>query len=302
VKCVPTPMSRSNATTTEAGQASGAGHIARKRFGQNFLHDPGLIHRLVEAIAPTSSDRIVEIGPGQAAITAPLIAKAGSVTAIEIDRDLAAALRQRFDESQLRLLEQDVLRVDFRALSRQLGGPIRVVGNLPYNLSSPILFHLLEAADVIVDQHVMLQKEVVDRMVADCGSKIYGRLSVMLQARYRMARCLRVPPGAFHPAPKVDSAVVRMVPLAAQEVAVSDWFVFSAVVTTAFSQRRKMLRNTLAGYDALIDWSALNILPTQRAEEISVERFIALSNVIARAPIRGSVAINTSAIDRDELS
>jgi 16S rRNA (adenine1518-N6/adenine1519-N6)-dimethyltransferase len=271
-------MSKSNATTTEAIEA---GHVARKRFGQNFLHDTTLIGRLVEAVAPQRGDRIVEIGPGQAAITAPLIARAGHVTAIEIDRDLAAALRHQFGEDKLSLLERDVLRVDFRALSQQLGGPIRIVGNLPYNISSPILFHLLEAADVIVDQHVMLQKEVVDRMVAECGSKIYGRLSVMLQARYRMVRCLKVPPGAFHPAPKVDSAVVRMVPIPVQDISVKDWVIFSAVVATAFSQRRKMLRNTLAGYGDVLNWEALEISPTQRAEEISVERFIALSNWIA---------------------
>jgi 16S rRNA (adenine1518-N6/adenine1519-N6)-dimethyltransferase len=271
-------MSKSSAITTETAEP---GHVARKRFGQNFLHDPALISRLVDAVAPKAGDRIVEIGPGQAAITAPLIARAGHVTAIEIDRDLAAALKQRFSEDKLSLIEQDVLRVDFHALSQQLGGPIRIVGNLPYNISSPILFHLLEAADVIVDQHVMLQKEVVDRMVAECGSKIYGRLSVMLQARYRMARCLKVPPGAFHPAPKVDSAVVRMVPIPVQDIAVKDWVIFSAVVATAFSQRRKMLRNTLAGYGDVLDWEALEISPTQRAEEISVERFIALSNWIA---------------------
>ena len=257
--------------------------MARKRFGQNFLHDPALIGRLVDAIAPKPGERIVEIGPGQAALTEPLISRAGAITAIEIDRDLAAALKQRFSEEKLCLIEQDVLKVDFHALSQRLGGALRIVGNLPYNISSPILFHLLEVADVIVDQHVMLQKEVVDRMVAECGSKIYGRLSVMLQARYRMARCLKVPPGAFHPAPQVDSAVVRMVPIAASEVAVKDWVIFSAVVAMAFSQRRKMLRNTLAGYADVIDWDGLGILPTQRAEEISVERFIALANWIAQS-------------------
>ncbi len=268
-------MLKLSVTTIETG------HVARKRFGQNFLHDPALISRLIDAIAPTPGDRIVEIGPGQAALTDPLIARAGAITAIEIDRDLAAALKQRFSQDKLSLIEQDVLKVDFHALSQRLGGALRIVGNLPYNISSPILFHLLEAADVIVDQHVMLQKEVVDRMVAECGSKIYGRLSVMLQARYRMARCLKVPPGAFHPAPKVDSAVVRMVPIAATEVAVKDWVIFSAVVAMAFSQRRKMLRNTLAGYADVIDWDGLGILPTQRAEEISVQRFIALANWIA---------------------
>jgi 16S rRNA (adenine1518-N6/adenine1519-N6)-dimethyltransferase len=268
-------MLKSSVTTSETD------HVARKRFGQNFLHDPALISRLVDAIAPRPGDRIIEIGPGQAAITAPLIARAGAIAAIEIDRDLAAALRARFGEDKLFLIEQDVLKVDFHALARQLGGAVRIVGNLPYNISSPILFHLLEAADVIVDQHVMLQKEVVDRMVAECGSKIYGRLSVMLQARYQMARCLKVPPGAFHPAPKVDSAVVRMVPIPRAELKVNDWVIFAAVVAMAFSQRRKMLRNTLAGYADMINWEGLGIGPTQRAEEVSVDRFIALSNWIA---------------------
>lgn len=264
-------MSKSNATTSEP-------HIARKRFGQNFLHDPGIIARIVGLIAPRPGDRLIEIGPGQAAITGPLIAKAGHVHAIEIDRDLAARLRQRFSEQELTLIEQDVLTVDFVSLSTAIGGKLRVVGNLPYNISSPILFHLLESAHVIEDQHVMLQKEVVDRMVASSGSKTYGRLSVMLQARYMMQRCLLVPPGAFAPAPSVDSAVIRMVPIAADKVAVADWVVFAAVVMTAFSQRRKMLRNTLAGYGDAIDWIGLGIEPTQRAEEVPVEKFIALSN------------------------
>lgn len=269
-------MSKSNATTSDSDTAGA--HQARKRFGQNFLHDPGVIARIVDHIRPVPGDRLVEIGPGQAAITAPLIAKAGHVHAIEIDRDLVARLQTRFSEAQLTLQMQDVLRVDFVALSAQLGGKLRIVGNLPYNISSPILFHLLESADVIVDQHVMLQKEVVDRMAADCGSKIYGRLSVMLQARYRMQRCLLVPPGAFQPAPKVDSAVIRMVPLPADQVRVQDWVIFGAVVAMAFSQRRKMLRNTLAAYGDAIDWSGLGILPTQRAEEVPVDKFIALSN------------------------
>lgn len=269
-------MLKSSATNSDESAASA--HQARKRFGQNFLHNAGLIAKIIDHIQPKAGDRIVEIGPGQAALTAPLIAKAGHVHAIEIDRDLVALLRSRFTESELTLQMQDVLRVDFHALARELGGPLRIVGNLPYNISSPILFHLLESADVIEDQHVMLQKEVVDRMAADCGSKIYGRLSVMLQARYRMQRCLLVPPGAFQPAPKVDSAVIRMVPLPADEVAVQDWVIFGAVVAMAFSQRRKMLRNTLAAYGDAIDWDALGILPTQRAEEVPVTKFIALAN------------------------
>jgi 16S rRNA (adenine1518-N6/adenine1519-N6)-dimethyltransferase len=265
-------MSKSNATTSDPK------HIARKRFGQNFLHDGNLIGKIVRLIDPKPSDRLVEIGPGQAALTRPLIAACGHVHAIEIDRDLAAMLREQFSEAELTIDCRDVLTVDFAALARELGGPLRVVGNLPYNISSPILFHLLDAAEHVSDQYVMLQKEVVDRMVATHGSKIYGRLSVMLQARYRIERCLLVPPGAFHPAPKVDSAVARMVPLPAAQLRVRDWVIFAAVVATAFSQRRKMLRNTLAPYEEKIDWAALGILPTQRAEEISVDKFIDLAN------------------------
>ena len=261
------------------------GHIARKRFGQNFLHDPGVIARIIQAIDPKPGDRIIEIGPGQAALTAPLIAKAGQLHAIEIDRDLVARLRERFTESELSITEQDVLRVSFSALADQLGGPLRVMGNLPYNISSPILFHLLESAEQIIDQHLMLQKEVVDRMVAGHGSKIYGRLSVMLQARYQMVRCLTVPPGAFMPAPKVDSAVIRMVPLPVSAVRVRDWPIFAAVVALAFSQRRKMLRKSLAAYAVMLDWNALDISPTQRAEELSVDHFVGLANAVASLPL-----------------
>ncbi len=268
-------MSRSSATISDQG------HIARKRFGQNFLHDPGVISRIISAIDPKPGQRIIEIGPGQAAITGPLIERAGIIRAIEIDRDLAERLRARFPESQLELIEEDVLKVDFGALAERLGGHLRIVGNLPYNISSPILFHLLTYADLIDDQHVMLQKEVVDRMVAPCGSKIYGRLSVMLQARYQMVRCLLVPPGAFQPAPKVDSAVVRMVPIPRADFRVRDWVVFSALVTAAFSQRRKMLRNTLAVYGDRVQWAALGIAPTDRAEDLSVTQFIDLANQLS---------------------
>ena len=269
------------------------GHIARKRFGQNFLHDPGVIAKIIQAIDPQPGDRIVEIGPGQAALTAPLIKKVGHVHAIEIDRDLAAKLREHFAESELAITEQDVLRTSFSVLSDQLGGPLRIVGNLPYNISSPILFHLLESAEHVIDQHLMLQKEVVDRMIAAHGSKIYGRLSVMLQARYRMTRCVIVPPGAFSPAPKVDSAVIRMVPLPAAAVQVQDWPIFAAVVAMAFSQRRKMLRNTLAAYAAMLDWNALDISPTQRAEELSVGHFVALANSVAGLPLEGRQCIES---------
>jgi 16S rRNA (adenine1518-N6/adenine1519-N6)-dimethyltransferase len=271
-------MLKSSATSADSP------HIARKRFGQNFLHDQHFIAKIVGLINPRPGDRIVEIGPGQAAITGPLIAAAGHVHAIEIDRDLVARLGERFSTEVLTVDQQDVLTVDFAALAKRLGGRLRIVGNLPYNISSPILFHLLDAADAIEDQFVMLQKEVVDRMAATHGSKTYGRLSVMLQARYMIDRCLIVPPGAFTPAPKVDSAIARMVPLPADQVRVKDWPIFSAVVTMAFSQRRKMLRNTLAPYAEIIDWQALDILPTNRAEDVSVDHFIHLANAIAALP------------------
>lgn len=255
---------------------------AKRRFGQNFLRDQGVARAIVRCINPAPTQTLVEIGPGQGALTALLLEQAGRLAAIEIDEDLLPVLRQRLEPKGLQLIAQDVLTVNFDSLAHDLqASTLRVVGNLPYNISSPILFHLLEAAEHIQDQYVMLQKEVVDRMVASHGSKIYGRLSVMLQARYQIERCLLVPPGAFHPAPKVDSAVARMVPLPVDQLQVRDWIIFAAVVSTAFSQRRKMLRNTLAPYEGQIDWDALGILPTQRAEEISVEKFIQLANTLS---------------------
>jgi 16S rRNA (adenine1518-N6/adenine1519-N6)-dimethyltransferase len=283
-------MSRSRATSSEASYPEAAAashspdvpaHIPRKRFGQNFLHDPVVIERIIACVNPKPGEHIVEIGPGQGAITTPLLARCGRLVVIEIDRDLAARLAERFPPIQVTILQQDVLTIDFPALAASLGGELRIVGNLPYNISTPILFQLLESAHVIRDQHVMLQKEVVDRMLAPEGSRLYGRLSVMLQARYRMARCLKVPPGAFRPAPKVDSAVVRMEPIASDAVGIHDWHVFSSLVLAAFAQRRKMLRNALSAYAHEIDWESLNIAPTQRAEELSVETFIRLANAMA---------------------
>lgn len=268
-------MSKSSATSSDSK------HIARKRFGQNFLHDERLIGRIIDLIDPKPTDLILEIGPGQAALTAPLVERCGHIFAIEIDRDLAAGLRDQFSPDRLTVIEQDVLTFDFQAFAQRHGAQIRVVGNLPYNISSPILFHLFESAHVICDQHVMLQKEVVDRMAADCGSKVYGRLSVMLQSRYQIERCLLVPSGAFRPAPKVESAIARMVPLSADLYQVRDAAVFSAVVSAAFSQRRKMLRNALSEFGEQINWEMLGISETDRAEDISVERFVALANQVA---------------------
>ena len=215
-------------------------HIARKRFGQHFLTDGAILDAIVDAIDPKPGEALVEIGPGLGAMTDPLVARCGNLTVIELDRDLAARLRKR---PELEVIESDVLRVDIGALAAQRGRRLRIVGNLPYNISTPILFHLLGAVEHVVDQHFMLQKEVVDRMAAAPGSKDYGRLSVMLQWRYAIESVLDVPPESFDPPPRVDSAVVRMQPLPIiQDV---DAALLEELVRVAFSQRRKVLRNTL---------------------------------------------------------
>jgi len=254
-------------------------HIARKRFGQHFLTDGGIIDAIVDAIAPVAGQPMVEIGPGLAALTQPLVERLGHLTVIELDRDLAVRLREH---PQLSVVESDVLKVDFRALATQMlakatAAPlskIRVVGNLPYNISTPILFHLLAQVDVIEDQHFMLQKEVIDRMVAQPATSDYSRLSVMLQWRYDMANVLFVPPESFDPPPRVDSAVVRMVPWA--EPPDVEFKTLETLVQVAFSQRRKILRNTLGkwldekGFAGQFDLQ-------RRAEEVPVAEFVALA-------------------------
>ncbi|MCH8857180.1 MAG: 16S rRNA (adenine(1518)-N(6)/adenine(1519)-N(6))-dimethyltransferase RsmA, partial [Proteobacteria bacterium] len=214
-------------------------HIPRKRFGQHFLTDTALIDAIVDLIDPQPGETLVEIGPGLGAMTLPLLARHRPLTVIELDRDLAARLRARDD---VEVIESDVLKVDFRALAAAKGARLRVVGNLPYNISTPILFHLLEAVDDVVDQHFMLQKEVVDRMAAGPGGKDYGRLSVMLQWRYDIESVLDVPPEAFDPPPRVDSAIVRMLPLKAPPAV--DAKLLGELVASAFSQRRKLLRHS----------------------------------------------------------
>ncbi len=252
-----------------------AGHRARKRFGQNFLHDEHWIERIARAIDPKPGQTIVEIGPGQAALTRKMIAGAGHATAIEIDRDLAAWLKETFPDT-LTLIEADALKLDWSSVHPQTA--LRVVGNLPYNISSPLLFHLMSIADRVIDQHFMLQKEVVDRMVAEPGSKVYGRLSVMLQYRYRMQKMFDVPPGAFTPAPKVTSSIVRMIPKKTEELQPVDWEKFSSIVAAAFNQRRKTLRNALS---KLLTEEAIKdagIDPGVRAEALPVQAFVDLSH------------------------
>ncbi|MFO0444584.1 MAG: 16S rRNA (adenine(1518)-N(6)/adenine(1519)-N(6))-dimethyltransferase RsmA [Betaproteobacteria bacterium] len=249
--------------------------FARKRFGQHFLADEGVIGDSVRAIPPRPGDALVAIGPGLGAMTQPLLERAGALTVIELDRDLAARLRAS-GRPGLSVIEADVLNVDFAALAAQAGRPLRVVGNLPYNISSPILFHLLPVAHAVRDQHFMLQKEVVDRMAAAPGGKDYGRLSVMLQWRYAIEAVLDVPPQAFEPPPRVDSAVVRMVPRPPEAVAAIDAARLGALVTAAFSQRRKLLRHSLGPWiDRHAPGAAFDL--QRRAEEVPVAEYVALA-------------------------
>ena len=253
-------------------------HIPRKRFGQNFLVDDAIIDHIVQAIAPRAGEPLVEIGPGLMALTQPLLERVGQMTVIELDRDLAARLRGR---QGLDVVESDVLKVDFTALAATLGVPkLRVVGNLPYNISSPILFHLLDHVDVVQDQHFMLQKEVIDRMVAQPATADYGRLTVMLQWRYAMENVLLVPAESFNPPPKVNSAVVRMLPRA--EPAALERKVLEPLVQVAFSQRRKILRNTLGRKKKKKSFSGTFDLQ-RRAEEVSVAEYTALAAKVSAA-------------------
>jgi len=248
-----------------------AQHIARKRFGQHFLTDRVIIEAIVDAIDPQPGEAMVEIGPGLGAMTLPLLARIKPLTVIELDRDLAARLRQR---EGLVVVESDVLKVDFAALAAERGQKLRVVGNLPYNISTPILFHLLDFVEQVQDQHFMLQKEVVDRMAAAPGCKDYGRLSVMLQWRYQIESILDVPPESFDPPPRVDSAIVRMLPYA--EPVQLDRQLFGEMVAAAFSQRRKLLRHSLGVWLAQRGFQGQFDLQ-RRAEEVPVQEFIALA-------------------------
>jgi 16S rRNA (adenine1518-N6/adenine1519-N6)-dimethyltransferase len=259
-----------------------SGHVARKRFGQNFLVDRHYIDRIVAAIDPKPGDNLVEIGPGLGALTAPLLERVRRLTVIEIDRDLAARLATEHPGEQLTLHRTDALEFDYALLGKDL----RVVGNLPYNISSPLLFQLARYEASLRDVTVMLQKEVVDRMVAIPATSDYGRLSVMLQLRFRIERLFVVPPGAFRPAPKVDSALVRLVPLREQKPFVANETLFERVVAAAFGQRRKTLRNalkTLAGEDQI---EGAGIEPGTRGETLSVADFVRLANLLALSSSR----------------
>ena len=252
-------------------------HRPRKRFAQNFLDDSGAVAAIIDAIRPARGDRLVEIGPGLGALTRPLLAAAARLDVIEIDRDLAAALRDE-PTPGLTVHVADVLRFDFAAL----GVNLRVVGNLPYNISTPLLFHLARFCDRVRDIHVMLQAEVVARMVAAPADSAYGRLSVMLQYRFGMEKLFAVPAAAFDPVPAVDSAVVRLTPLRPPPCTVRDEAGFARIVAAAFSQRRKTLRNSLRAFLSEAELRSLAIAPAARAQELSVEQFAAIADYVSR--------------------
>jgi 16S rRNA (adenine1518-N6/adenine1519-N6)-dimethyltransferase len=263
------------------------GHVARKRFGQNFLVDDGIIYGIVNAIDPQPDDIVVEIGPGLGALTDPLLERLPSMQVVELDRDLVERLRRRYSD-RITVHAGDALAFDFARLE-QPGRALRIVGNLPYNISSPLLFHLMDFADHVRDQHFMLQKEVVERMVAGPGSKSFGRLSIMLQVRYHMEHVLDVPPASFNPPPKVDSAVVRMIPWPRAEdgslrspYPACDASVLGDVVTAAFSQRRKVLRNTLSFLRDQVDFDALGFDLGRRAEEVAVAEYVELARIVGK--------------------
>ena len=285
-------MTRPSHPNAPHGSSGGFAAQAKKHLGQNFLHERTIIDRIVQAVSPKPGDRLVEIGPGQGAITLPLLDRHGELTVIEFDRDLIFPLTEAArSHGTLTVIHRDVLQVDFSALAADHGhdhgtdssrkNTIRLVGNLPYNLSSPILFHALDHAGAISDMTFMLQKEVVERMASGPGSKVYGRLSVMLQAYCTVTPLFTVPPGAFRPAPKVDSAVVRLVPRAPETIGIRDRELFARVVRDAFGQRRKTLRNALSKICDADAIAAASVRPDARAEQLEVADFVRLANSLA---------------------
>ncbi len=274
------------------------GHHARKRFGQNFLHDPAVIERIVKAIAPKPGELLVEIGPGLGALTEPVAERAGQLTVVELDRDLAQRLREHPTlADKLTIYQTDAMKFDFRQLMPATG-KMKVFGNLPYNISTPLLFHLFEYADCIDNMHFMLQKEVVERMTAGHGSKTYGRLSVMTQFFCQAIPVVEVGPGAFKPAPKVDSAVVRLIPKPVAERADVPVAVLNRVCLEAFNQRRKTLRNCFSNFATAEQIEALGINPGLRPEQLAVADFIRVAQWLAQQP--GALEQNASA-DEDRL-
>ena len=253
-------------------------HSPRKRFGQNFLVDQQIIAQIIAEIYPQKGDRIIEIGPGLGALTRPLLQAIDHLDVVEIDRDIVNRLEKEFTPEKLTIHATDALKFDFSTL---LGDKLRIVGNLPYNISTPLLFHLSQFPEHILDMHFMLQKEVVERMVGMPATSEYGRLSVMLQYRFDMEYVFSVPAESFRPIPKVESAIVRMIPRHPSALKAKDEILFSQIVAAAFSQRRKTLRNTLHYYLEADDFNALGIDPGLRAENLAVEEFVAIANFLA---------------------
>jgi len=254
-------------------------HRPRKRFGQHFLHDPAVIERIVDAVAPADGIPVVEIGPGLGALTVPLLQRTGKLDAVEIDRDLAAQLEQACrGQGELHIHIGDALQFDYRRLHRS---KIQVVGNLPYNISTPLLFHLLDQIDCIHEMIFMMQKEIVDRICAQPGNREYGRLSVMVQARCRTEKILNIGPGAFTPVPRVRSSLLRLTPDPGSNAMISDSGLFADIVRHAFNQRRKTLRNSLKNFLSNPDFERLGLVPEARAETLRVKDYIDISNYLA---------------------
>lgn len=259
------------------------GHVARKRFGQNFLHDDKVIDDIVSAIKPLDGDKLIEIGPGLGALTEPVCEVVSNLTVVELDRDLAERLRTHpFIRDKLTIVERDALKLDFHELHQDK--PLRIFGNLPYNISTPLMFHLFKYSDIISDMHFMLQKEVVNRLAAGPGHKNYGRLSVMAQYYCKVMPVLHVPPHAFQPPPKVDSAVVRLIPHSKPVVDVHSKKTLDQVCAAAFNQRRKTIRNSLKELISETDIETLGLNPTARAETLSLQDFTLLANHINQQP------------------
>jgi len=260
-------------------QRASGGHVARKRFGQHFLVDRHYIERIVAALDPRPGDNVVEIGPGLGALTGPLLERLGRLAVIEIDRDLASRLASEYPAERLALHTADALEFDFASL----GSDLRIIGNLPYNISSPLLFHLARYDASVRDISVMLQKEVVERMVALPATPEYGRLSITLQVHFRIERLFIVPPGAFRPAPKVESAVARLIPLGAARPKIEDESLFARIVAAAFGQRRKTLRNALRPLATDVELERAGIAPGARGETLAVDDFVRLANALVPA-------------------